>query len=182
MATVKDVNVKIRLNVLSVQLNDKGDSENRPPHEKQSQRVHTVDIPAIEIPATELAIRLEKAQMVLEHGYWVDPDDVPPQVITNEVTSLTSTSAILNGHVKSCSDAIHADCGFEVETVAGSKVLAASTVAVESPVMDEDMLPIHYHRNGLTPGTRYYYRAFATDINFSGGKYGILKSFKTPLV
>jgi len=176
MATKKDVRVKVRLNVLSVLLNDKGEAHTRPPRQG-SQRKTIIDIPEVEISADELEIRLEKAQQVLQSGYWVDPDDIPPQVVTDDVSSLTSTGVTLNGHVKSGTALIAATCGFQYGT---TKALGSTTAATQSPVSSASNTAISKSLAGLTPSTRYWYRAYATDINFSGGKYGVLKSFITP--
>jgi len=175
MATKKDVRVKVRLNILSVLLKDKGDADQRPGRHG-TQRKTIIDIPEFEISSGEFETRLEKAQQVLGQGYWVDPDDVPPTVVTDEVTDLTHNSVTLNGHVKPGGVLIATACGFEVGTL---PTVAASVVATESPLSSADNEPITYAWAGLTPETKYYYRAFATDVNFSGGKYGIVKSFTT---
>lgn len=176
MATKKDVRVKVRLNVLSVLLNDKGEAHTRPPRQS-SQRKTIIDIPEVEISADELEIRLEKAQQVLQLGFWVDPDDIPPQVVTDDQSSLTSTGVVLNGHVKSGTALINATCGFQYGT---TKALGSTAVADQSPFGSAVNTAITATLAGLTPSTRYYYRAYATDVNFSGGKYGVLKSFITP--
>lgn len=175
MATKKDLRVKVRLNVLSVLLNDKSSPGARPPRQG-SQRKTIIDIPEFEISSGELEIRLEKAQQVLQSGYWVDPDDIPPQVVTDEPCTITAEGAILHGHVKSGTDAIAATCGFQYGT---TKALGTTVAADQTPVMSEDNTPITYTLAGLTPATKYYYRAYATDVNFSGGKYGIVRSFTT---
>ena len=175
MGKVRDLRVKVRLNVLSVLLNDKEDAENRPPRHG-SQRKAIIDIPEIEIPSTELEIRLEKAQQVLLSGYWVDPDDVPPQVVTDDASSVDDDGAILNGHVKSGSAIIAATCGFQYGT---TPALGSTAAADQSPVASANNTAITATLSGLVAGTKYYYRAYATDANFSGGKYGIVKSFTT---
>ena len=176
MATRKDVRVRVRLNVLSYLLNDKGEAHTRPPRQG-SQRHTIINIPEFEISADELEIRLEKAQQVLQDGYWVDPDNIPPQVVTDDQTSLTSTGAVLNGHVKPGGALLTATCGFQYGT---TKALGSTAVADQSPISSALNTAITATLAGLTPSTRYWYRAYATDVNFSGGKYGVLKSFITP--
>ena len=178
MATVKDLKVKVRLNVLSELLNDKSSPGARPPR-RGSQRKTIIDIPEFEITSGELEIRLEKAQQVLQSGYWVDPDDVPPQVVTDEPSDVTATGAVLKGHVKPCSAAVPATCGFEYGTC---KSLGSTSAADQSPIASAVNTAITATLAGLTPATKYYYRAYATDANFSGGKYGIVRSFTTPAV
>ena len=178
MATKKDVRVRVRLNVLSILLNDKGEAHTRPPRQS-SQRKTIIDVPEFEISADELEIRLEKAQDVLRLGFWVDPDDVPPQVVTDDQSSLTSTGAVLYGHVKPGSAALTATCGFQYGT---TKALGSTATADQSPISSAANTAITKTLAGLTPSTRYWYRAYATDVNFSGGKFGVLKSFITPAV
>lgn len=175
MATVKDLKVKVRLNVLSELLNDKSSPGARPPR-RGSQRKTIINIPEFEITSGELETRLEKAQQVLQSGYWVDPDDIPPQVVTDEPTAVTATGAVLHGHVKSGTDAIAATCGFQYGT---TKALGTTVAADQTPVMSATNTAITTTLVGLTPATKYYYRAYATDVNFSGGKYGIVRSFTT---
>ena len=178
MATKKDVRVRVRLNVLSILLNDKGEAHTRPPRHG-SQRKTIIDIPEVEISSDELEIRLEKAQQVLQLGFWVDPDDVPPQVVTDDQSSLTATGVVLNGHVKPGGALIEATCGFQYGT---TKALGTTVTADQSPLNSALNNAITKTVAGLTPSTRYYYRAYVTDANFSGGKYGVLKSFITPAV
>ena len=178
MATRKDVRVRVRLNVLSILLNDKGEAHTRPPRQS-SQRKTIIDVPEFEISADELEIRLEKAQQVLQEGYWVDPDDIPPQVVTDDPSSVTKTGAVLRGHVKSGTALIAATCGFQY---GATKALGSTAVADQSPINSALNTAITATLAGLTPSTRYWYRAYVTDTNFSGGKYGVLKSFITPAV
>ena len=178
MATRKDVRVRVRLNVLSILLNDKGESHTRPPRQS-SQRKTIIDIPEVEISADELDIRLEKAQDVLQYGFWVDPDDIPPQVVTDDPTSLTSTGVVLNGHVKPGGVLIETTCGFQYGT---TKSLGTNVAADQSTMFSAVNTAITKTIAGLTPSSRYYYRASTSDVNFSGGKYGVLKSFITPAV
>lgn len=175
MATKKDVKVKIRLNVLSILLRDKGDADHRPGRQG-SQRKTIIDIPEVEISSDELETRLEKAQLVLATGYWVDPDDIPPQTVTDDVTAITHNTAILHGHVKSGTALIAATCGFQYGV---TPALGTTTVCDQSPVADAANTAITLSVAGLTPSTKYYYRVYATDANFSGGKYGVVKSFTT---
>ena len=175
MATRKDVRVKVRLNVLSVLLRDKGDADLRPPRQG-SQRKTIIDVPEIEMSMDELETRLEHAQMVLETGYWVDPDDTPPQAVTDDAEDVTHNSVTLKGHVKSGTALIAAACGFQYGL---TKELGSTHTADESPVMSALNTEINYALGGLAASTKYYYRVYATDANYSGGMYGIIKSFTT---
>ena len=178
MATRKDVRVRVRLNVLSYLLNDKGEAHTRPPRQG-SQRKTIIDIPEVEISSDELEIRLEKAQDVLRLGFWVDPDEVPPQVTTDDPSSLTSTGVVLNGHIKPGGVLIETTCGFQYGT---TKALGSTAAADQSTMFAAVNTAITATLAGLTPSTRYYYRAYATDLYFSGGKFGTIKSFITPAV
>jgi hypothetical protein len=175
MATKKDVRVKVRLNVLSVLLKDKGDADQRPGREG-SQRKTIIDVPTVEISSDELETRLEKAQQVLETGFWVDPDDIPPQTVTDDAGTIATTSVVLHGHVKSGTALIAAACGFQYGL---TPALGTTVAADQSPVASANNTSITKTVAGLTANTKYYFRVYATDANFSGGKYGIVKSFKT---
>lgn len=175
MALIRDLNVKIRLNVLSSLLRDKGDADMRPGRHG-TQRKEIIDIAEVDIRSEELEERLTNAQLVLQYGYDVDTTKPPPQVVTDDATAIGETSVILNGHVKSGSAAIAATCGFEYGT---SPEFELDTVADQSPVMSADNTAISATLAGLTAGTKYYYRAVATDVNYVTGKYGVVKSFIT---
>jgi len=175
MATVKDVNVKTRLNVLSTLLKDKGDADQRPGKEG-AQRKTIIDVPEVDIPPCELETRLTNAQLVLEHGYTVDTTKPPPRAVTDDATSIAATSVVLNGHIKSGTAAIAATCGFQYGT---TKELGSETVAAENPVSEALDTPITLTIAGLTASTKYYYRAYATDANYATGMFGVLKSFIT---
>ncbi len=175
MATIKDLNVKTRLNVLSTLLRDKGDAETRPGRHG-TQRKNIIDIAEVEVNSDELEERLTNAQLVLQYGYDVDTTKPPPQVVTDDAGDITATTVTLNGHIKSGSAVIAAACGFQYGTTPG---LGSTAVADESPVASANNTPVTYGLTGLTANTKYYYRAYATDANFTGGKFGVVKSFIT---
>ena len=90
----------------------------------------------------------------------------PPTVTTNDATSITQTSATLNGAMTAGSEAITAQ-GFEWKaTVGGTYTVVNATGATMS-----------YYLTGLTPNTSYTFKAFATTA--SGTTYGEEKTFTT---
>jgi hypothetical protein len=169
MATIKDVKVRVRVNILM--------SEVDPDTGKEVGQGKIIkELPEFIIDEGELGTRIDHGILVMRDGYWVDPDDIPPKVITDVPTLITATTALLHGHVKSCSAGIAAACGFKIGT---TKAPGTTHVATQSPVANVAMLPISYPLTNLVANTKYYYRAYATDAHFSGGKYGRLKSFTT---
>lgn len=171
MATVKDVRVKVRLNVLSSVLRDKGEADQRPGRHG-SQRKTIIDCQEVEIPTGELAIRLANAQLVLEDGYMVNTDITPPIVVTDDATGITSDAAIFRGHVNpnGLSTAVRFEYGF-------NPGLSGWVVCDETPLTGVTNQSVHKDMAGLIPNTKYYYRV--RGYNAAKIAYGIVKSFYT---
>jgi len=172
MATVKDVNVKTRLNVLSTLLKDKGDADQRPGREG-AQRKTIIDVQEVEIPTDEMETRIEHALLVLEHGYRVDTTVIPPTVVTDEATDITDTIATFRAHVNPHDESTVVR--FEYSTV--NPTLGAWVTCDETPVTGTTNQSIHKDMIGLTPNTKYFYRV--RGVSAAGTYYGIIKSFYT---
>jgi len=172
MATIKDVRVKARLNVLSVLLNYKGDADQRPGNHG-AQRKTIIDAQEVEVPVGEMETRIEHAQLVLEHGYRVDTTVKPPDVTTEDATGITHNAAIFRGHVNpnGQSTAVR----FEYSTNIAS--LTAWATCDETPVTGVTNQSIHKDMPGLSANTRYFYRI--RGVSAAGTYYGIVKTFKT---
>ncbi|MCQ2269808.1 MAG: hypothetical protein MJZ52_01080, partial [Bacteroidales bacterium] len=99
----------------------------------------------------------------------------PIVISTDSATNLTKTSATLNGTVSSLGDYDELNVGFKY----GANVhVLTSIVALEDAITAPD--EFSYDIDGLTPNTRYYYRAFAT--SGMDTVWGALKSFITPVI
>ncbi len=97
---------------------------------------------------------------------------VPPQVATNAATSLTSTSATLNGTLEQLGSSTTVDMSFEYGTEPGTYTAATTPVAqTATGAFSADI-------SGLTPGTTYYFRAKAAGEAVA---YGAELSFATPV-
>ena len=106
-----------------------------------------------------------------EEMYFTTVDAAPPTVVTYAPNSMTYTTARLEGRVEYSNGADVTERGFcwstsSTPTVSGSHVSVGSGLGT------------FYHTlTGLTPGTRYYVRAYAR--NAAGLNYGEVKSFST---
>jgi len=94
-----------------------------------------------------------------------------PRVSTNEATSISETTALLNGNVTSDGGGDVTERGFYYGTSAdpsetGSRIPRGDGTGSYS-----------YNVSGLSPGTSYYFETFAT--NSAGTAYGDEKSFTT---
>ena len=94
-----------------------------------------------------------------------------PRVLTNGITSLTSTSAMAEGRVTDHGNLAITERGFVYATTANpttpdSKEMVAGDIGLYTATL-----------SGLTPGTTYHYRAYA--INSVGTSYGDNKMFTT---
>ncbi|MEL7655615.1 MAG: choice-of-anchor Q domain-containing protein, partial [Bacillota bacterium] len=97
---------------------------------------------------------------------------VPPTAITNPVTSITSTGAILNGSVNAnnASTAVTFEYG---ETVS----YGSSVTASQSPASGIGETSVSYALTGLTPNTTYHYRV--AGVNAAGTTNGLDGTFST---
>lgn len=172
MATVKDVRVKTRLNVLSDLLRDQGDPTNRP-GKLGAQRKTIIDVPVVEIPSDEMETRLDHAQRVLEHGYRVDTSCSPPTVVTDEATKVSANSFIFNGHVNPNGESTAVRFEYNLK----SRDLTGWITCDETPVTGTTNQSVHRDMTGLSYDTRYYYRV--RGVSAAGTYYGIVRSFKT---
>ena len=170
MATIKDVRVKTRLNVLSSLLRDKVDADQRPGR-YGSQRKTIIDVPEVEIPSGELETRLEHAQLVLESGYRVDTTIKPPTVVTDDATDIDILAGTFRGHVNPNGQvtAVRFEYGY-------TPALGGWVTCDETPV--NGVLNVAIHKDmTLLADTTYYYRI--RGVSAAGTYYGIIKSFKT---
>ena len=99
-----------------------------------------------------------------------------PGVITNAATSITATTATLNGTINSAGCAVITTYGFEYSTASGFPTGTGITVSSNNLSGGSfSAIP-----TGLLPNTRYYYKAFATSS--LGTTYGLQFAFtNTPL-
>ena len=96
---------------------------------------------------------------------------VPPQVVTNAATLVTSTAATLNGTLDSVGTSPTLSVSFQYGTAAGTYT------AETTPVAESATGAFSAAISGLTPGTTYYFRVKAAG---EATVYGEELSFTTP--
>jgi len=99
----------------------------------------------------------------------------PPTVVTNLATSVTTTSALLSGSVTADGAASVTGRGVVYSTSNSSPSLGGSNVTQAANGSGTGTFSATI--SGLTPGSRYYVRAYAT--NAVGTSYGAVVSFTT---
>lgn len=111
-----------------------------------------------------------------------------PVVTTDSVNSITSTAATLYGNVVHDGWCGVTKQGFEVSTDANFTTIVATVVMNPHPAFTPCIYPDclcagnEYHKEvtGLTPGTHYYYRAYAENPCDLHPSYGDTLEFETP--
>jgi hypothetical protein len=173
MAINRDVNVKIRANLLLTEIRDENDPAGRGGGRQGNQGHQIIDYASMNVDKHELDRRLADAADVLLYGYELT-GTVPPIAVTEEATGITATIVTLHGRV---SPNVNTSCGFLFGT---TKELTATHNADQSPLagLTDTAVPITHTILGLTANTRYYFRAWAL-IAGVHVRYGRIKSFKT---
>lgn len=173
MGVVKDLKIKLRMSVLTVEQIERGSE--KPGKDGATSKI-VADMPEIVIDADEWKRRQADAALVLHEGWELD-NDGPPKAVTEGVTLLTKNSVTLNGNVSTHGQTT---CGFMYGVT--KEVDTTSADASQSPVnVNLDEVSISSAIAGLTPGTKYYYRAWANTAGLYT-RYGAVRSFTTPLV
>ena len=98
----------------------------------------------------------------------------PPTVVTGSATSITRSSATLNGTVNPNGSNV-SSC--EVEYGTSPTLASPTTVSCGSPGAGSSPVPVSVSLTGLSPVTTYYYRVDAT--NAGGTSNGSIESFTT---
>jgi hypothetical protein len=146
------------------------------PGKEGSTRRIVADMPEITIDNDEWERRMSDAALVLHEGWELD-NDGPPYAVTAGVTLLTKNSVTLHGFAGSYGAT---SCGFIYGIT--KDVNTTTEDATESPIgVNLDDVSISKALVGLTPGTKYYYRAWANTAGLNT-RYGTVRSFTTPLV
>ncbi len=171
MTVVRDVRVKLRINILTTEIGERAKLGSRPGRQGPQGRIIS-DMPEIEIPYDELQTRLANAALVLANGYELDNDE-PPVAVTDEAGSITATGATLKGSVNT--NNTETVVTFEYGT---TKELDDDATAGESALTSTELSAVTAVIIGLTANTKYYYRVKAvTNTNMT--QWGIVKSFTT---
>ena len=176
MTVVRDLKVKLRISAVFIEQEERG-SEKPGKDAKGGQRHLVQDMPEITVDKEELDRRLADAAAVLHQGWELDNDAPPKGISTGGVTGLTASSVTLKGYVDTVSEST---CGFVWG--ATRDVNTFTDTAAQSPVAANfDDVLITLAIAGLSPGIKYYYRAY---VNVAGmlTRYGNVRSFTTPLV
>jgi len=172
MAINRDVEVRAEIHILSTEVMDENDPVGRGGRRGKVE-TRIVKIPKVILDNNELIARATDIADVIQHGYELEGTD-PPQVVTEQATDITATSAVLHGRVV---PNVNTECGFLFDT---DKELGMSTNAAESPFAAAETTPqpISQTIADLTPNTRYYFRAYAI-VGGLRTRYGRIISFKT---
>jgi len=96
--------------------------------------------------------------------------NLPPTVITNQASAITSIGATLNGHVNANGAATTVSFQYGISTSYGS-------TATYGTVSGSSMTPVSKTISGLLAGTTYHFRTVGTNIN--GTVYGNDSIFTT---
>jgi len=174
MSVVRDVKVKLRINAIFIEQEERGSE--KPGKDGRQSRIVS-DMPEIVIDKDELDRRLADAALVLHEGWELDNDAPPKGISTGGVTALTASSVTLKGYVDTVAEST---CGFVWG--ATKDVNTFTDTAAQSPVAANfDGVSITTAVIGLSPGIKYYYRAY---VHVAGmlTRYGTVRSFTTPLV
>jgi len=123
-----------------------------------------------------MRIKATSARVACAVSYIVYEDDgtSAPTVTTNTVSSIGDNSAVCGGNITSNGGAAITSSGL-VYSKAASPTIATGTVVSTSPVVTSGSYSLTM--TGLTSGTTYYVRAFAT--NAKGTSYGAERTFTT---
>jgi hypothetical protein len=174
MTLVKDLKIKLRMNVLTVEMIERGSEK---PGKEGPTRNVIEKMTEITVDSDEWERRLSDAKKVLAQGWELDNDAPPKGIATAGVSSLTASSVTLKGYIDTVAEST---CGFVYG--ATKEVNTFTSDAAQSPVAANfDDVLITANLIGLSPGIKYYYRAW---VNVAGmlTRYGNVRSFTTPLV
>ncbi|MFA6805885.1 MAG: T9SS type A sorting domain-containing protein [Bacteroidales bacterium] len=83
-----------------------------------------------------------------------------PQILSSETTNITNTGAILNGNLINYGNPIINAKGFLFSTMSNFDYSNAQEII---PISGVDIGDFSYQKTGLTTGTNYYYRTYATN-------------------
>src|SRR4030042_5505693 len=173
MAINRDVEVRCRVSILSTEVMDENDPVGRRGGRRGRVETRIVEIPKTIIDDNELIYRASDIADIILHGYELTGTQ-PVEATTEQASVITTTTATLNGRIL---PNVNTTCGFLYGT---TKELVQTQDAAESPLagLTDDRVPITTALIGLTPNTRYYFRAWA-QIALMRVKYGRIISFKT---
>lgn len=166
MATIKDLAIKLRINVLTSEVDDKG-------KESQAQGHIVEDMPKIIVDSEEWNTRLSNAALVLNNGYDISAT-VPHKCETYDAKINTAISVTLKG--RSTSNGIATTVGFQYGV---DKTCSQTHTADQNA--DSGATPTALTYTIVTaPSTKYYFRAYGKQ----GTKwvYGRVLSFTTPAI
>ena len=172
MAINRDVEVRAEIHILSTEVMDENDPVGRGGRRGKVE-TRIVKIPKVIIDNTELIARATDIADIIQHGYELEGTD-PPEATTEQASDITTVQATLHGRIL---PNVNTTCGFLYGV---TKEFGSTTDADESPFAAAETTPqpIAATIAGLTPGTRYYFRAWA---NLAGlrVRYGRIISFRT---
>jgi hypothetical protein len=176
MAINRDVEVRCRIHILSTEVMDENDPDERRGGRRGKSERRIVDVPKVIMDNDELIDRATDIADTILHGYELTGTQ-PPVAITLPARPIAATTATLRGSVN---PNVNTTCGF---LYGPTKELDNTVDADESPLagLTDDAVAISAPLVGLVADTRYYYRAWA-QIALVRVRYGRMLSFKTSAV
>jgi len=169
MSINRDVKVKARLSLIVTEMRDDNNPSGR--GGRQGQGIHeTYDLEEFIIDRAELNRRIIDAGDVIINGKELD-NDAAPSIKTHDATAITKVQALLNAQLVAPGET---SCGFVYGT---TKELDNTQDCTQSPVQ-ASTVDVSTTIAGLTPNTRYYFRAWANKAGITT-RYGRMLSFKT---
>ena len=175
MSINRDLKVRVRASVIITEVNDPDNPVARKGKDGSQQHI-VINYPEFSVDNAEWDNRISDAFLALSKGYELTGTQ-PPRVVTEAATGVGFVVATLHGRVE---PNVNTSCGF---LYGPTKELGSTTDADESPLagLTDAHVTISKQIAGLTPNTRYYYRAWA-QIALVRVRYGRIRSFKTELM
>ena len=173
MAINRDVEVRARIEILLTEVTDPDNPVGRGGRRAGTEK-RNIQIPLVIMDYDELVARATDIADSIREGYELT-GTTPPSSVTEGTVGVTTVVATLLGRVI---PNVNTSCGFIYGL---TKELDNTTDADESVIAaaSDDPVPIQATIMGLTPNTRYYYRAWSLIASVVRVRYGRIRSFKT---
>lgn len=106
-----------------------------------------------------------------------DPEPDAPNVITQDAQQIGSTSVVMGAEIKQMGPIKPMNYGFLFDSQSDLSIVAASKKIVLGTTSDPKLFSIKLEN--LSPNTKYYYRGFAANADYSKVYYSNTITFST---